>query len=249
MINGKSNILQWFEIQQKPYFRIFRKNEKESGNYVFTNTDNENETMESGRRALDRALNLISSGEFFILANDKQAVSSKGRAETFFSISMNEVAASSAPMASVAGIGGLTEADAQRIAEQKFDQMMQKQKMNDMEKQLRELKNENRQLEQRANAPMTNFLTQIQPYIGTIIEAFGIKRPVPAISGIRPDNSAIDNEIEEPAATQEDAEKAVGEFLQELSERYPEEWLGIINRLTAALKNDPEKIDMALKFL
>lgn len=253
MITGRKDLLSWFDTQTgKPYFSIFRKQEAQSGNYVFTNKDKENESMETARAYLDSCLALLSTGEFFIYCHEKQVPSSKGRSETFFSVSMNERQA--APQAQVAAVQGLSADDVNRLAEEKFTQLMISKELADLKTKAAALEKENKELTKKMQLPWNQVLQGLSPYIGPIVEGFGIKPRIgtqPPVSGVKHDENLHDNELseEEVSAAQAKAETAVKNFCQALSEKYPDNWMDILNKLTDALNNSPEKIDLALKFL
>lgn len=262
MIYGKQNIKQWFEMQGKPYFSIFRKGATESGNFVFTNRDKENEDITSATVFLDRCLSLLGSGDFFIFCNKDQSASSKGRSETFFSISLNEAGPVTLQQNTQPAINGFDAmanheriaAEADKIATKKFEDLMTQYELKKAKEQIAELQRDNKELQQKVSEPWNKVIETVHPYIGSIVEQMGFKRAPLPISGIEHDNH-VDEHTETIAAPQmsQDEQQRMNEtvhsFCEALHAQYPDTWLTIIEKLTSTIKRDPAKIDMALKFL
>jgi hypothetical protein len=259
MIIGKQNLLEWFRIQNKPNFSIFRKNKEESGNVLYTNKNRESETMETALAFLDKCLGLISSGDFFIYCHATEATSSKGRSETHFSLSSSDSVAGlqSNVQHTINGINGAFDYEtmmkkASEIAEQKFEQLQNKKDLEDSKKKLSELEKENKELTQNLQRPWNKLLGEASPYIGSIFEQLGLKKAGMAaalpISGVAHDEVLEDNDT---ATTDQEIRmnNAVHAFVSALANQYPDKYINIIEQLTATIKNSPEKIDMALTFL
>lgn len=261
MIQGKQNVIDWFKMQGKPYFSIFRKGEAQSTNVIFTNKDREDDA-ESAAAYLTQCLALLKTGDFFIYCHKENTPTSKGRSETFFTIPINETTAPAATPA-VSGHNYSMEeieAKAATIAETKFQQLMDKRELADTKKKLEEQTKEIKALKDKADAPMTAFLGSLAPYMPNIIA--GIFPQQPGIGNIPQPDSKI-NEATQPAAelTDDDQEKAgsiIQAFCTALATRYPAQenpapgymdWLQIIEKLTGVIKNSPNKIDVALTML
>lgn len=258
MIIGKQKLLEWFKIQNKPNFSIFRKNKEESGNVLYSNKNRENENMETALAFLDQCLSLISSGDFFIYCHATEATSSKGRSETHFSLSSSD----SLPglqqnvQHHITGINGGFDyetmmAKASEIAEQKFNQLQIKKELEETKTKLAEIQKENKELAQNLQRPWNKLLGEVHPYIGSIAEQLGLKKSMATalpISGVAHDEILEDNTIE---GTDEETRmnNAVHAFVAALANQYPNRYINIIEQLTATIKNSPEKIDMALTFL
>lgn len=253
MIRGKDNILKWFELQNKPYYSIFRKGQEASGNFVFSNRDKEDQDISSANDSLNFSLSLISNGEYFIYCSDKKDASSKGRSETHFAISINETAAPAA--AQISGTGGgafdyeTMMSKAREMATEQFEKLQLKSELANAKEKLKEVEKDNKDLQQKINAPWTKVIDQIHPYVGSIAEQLGFKKSGQAfqVSALPADESLVDNEITPDQA--ENMNKVVHDFCEALQEYSPDQWLVIMARLTAAIKADPKKIEMALTFL
>ena len=257
MVSGKANLAAWFKIQNKPIFAIFRRGKEDSGNPVFTNRDRENDTMETASSFLDSCLSLISNGDFFIYCYQPGGSSSKGRSETHFNISMNEVTTGNA-QPQISGTGGpfdykIMLAEAEQMATKRFKEMQTEAKLEATEKELQELKKENRDLTNKLQTPINKIIGELHPYIGSIAEQLGLKKPLTAgaISGVPHDSKLEDNTpVKELSADDiENMNHAVHAFCEALQAQYPTEWISIIQKLTATIKSDPDKITLALKFL
>lgn len=255
MVSGKANLAAWFKIQNKPIFAIFRRGKEDSGNPVFTNKDRESETMESANAFLDQCLSLISTGDFFVYCYTPGGSSSKGRSETHFNISMNEAPALQQNVQQhISGMNGGFDYEtmmnkAKEMATEQFLQLQSKAKLEAAEKELLELKKENRELNNKLQTPINKIIGELHPYIGSIAEQLGFKRPL-AISGVPHDTHLEENSPHEINGDQaEEMNKAVHAFCEALHELYPNEWIAIINKLTTTIKNEPGKIKMALNFL
>ena len=255
MISGRNNVLVWFKMQNKPYFSIFRKNESSSGNTVFNNRGRENETIETASAYLDQCLSLMHSGDFFIFCNDSAEKSaSKGRAETFFTITVGE----SAPANVAVSVHNSNNnysyetvlQKAEEIAAKQFEQLTAKRELDLLKQENAQLKKEIRERDNTIAKPWQKIAGDVSPYIGSILEGMGFaKKTAPlAISGHAPSAKPEENTDLDDAEVQR-MNTAVNAFCEALKNRYPNEWLSIIEKLTATINESPGKIDMALKFL
>jgi DNA-binding ferritin-like protein (Dps family) len=257
MIYGRRNLLEWFNTNEKPYFSIFRKNTTESGNTVFNNKSRENESMETAGAYLDKCLSLIHTGDYFIFCCKEMGSStSKGRSETFFTVSASEAA--QPPQHAVAGFGGMDYETmmnkASEQAEARFKNLMVQQELEQTNKRVAELIKENKELNAAAQKPWNKLMQEVHPYIGSIVQQLCFKAsPTMAaqlpVSGVPHDDVLEENNTAQTTTTEEIMSNQVNAFCDALAARYPDEWLNIIARLTTCLKNTPDKIDMALKFL
>ena len=256
MITGRNNLIEWFNSNGKPYFSIFRKINIENGNTVFSNRDKEDQTMETAAAKLNQYLALIHSGEFFIYATSDPKATSKGRSETYFSLSSSEIASQATQQPQIAGFGApamdynqmLVEAD--KRAEDRFSRMMIDHQLKELKEKTAILEKENKELQKQADQPFNKFLGEVSPYIGSIVQNIfpGARAAQLPISGT-PHDETITPHTEPGEAVSEEISGAVNAFCDALAERYPAEWLAIIQKLTNTIKTAPEKIDMALKFL
>lgn len=257
MITGKDNIIEWFKLQGKPYFSILRKGKESSGNEVYTNKDEEGENMETAEPRLRNILGLISTGDFLIYTSDSDKTSGKGRRETYFSINRNDNQAQPAAISGHTPPGFDYETmmnKAGQIAEEKFQNLMTAERLKDAQAKVVELLKENKELGNKLQAPWNKFIDAAAPYIPQVIQGFtGV--PAGAISGLPHDKEVHEhhdnqNGIGELSPEQEkEMSETVGLFCVALKARYPEKWLQIIGQLTHTLHTNPDKIDMAIKFL
>lgn len=252
MIHGRKNIIEWFKSNGKPYFSIFRKTNTDTGNTVFTNKEKEGETMETAAAYLEQCLSLIHSGDFFIFCWKEGGSTSKGRSETYFTLSSGELAIVPQQQHMVAGFADYEKlaADSDRKAEEKFQSLMLQYEMKQLKEKAAALEKENKELNAAAAKPWNKIVGEIAPYIGNIAEQLGFKATAPiaqqlAVSGTPHDEHLHDNANEAESKMSEVAQL----FLEALAQRYPDTWLTILQQLTSTLQTSPEKIDMALKFL
>lgn len=264
MIRGKQNIKEWFVMQGRPYFKIYRgATDKINGNPVFSNHDREGEDMESAKSYFEKCLSLISDGEFFMYSSDEEKKgSSRGRSETRFAISMNEVPSNLQQnvQQSINGIGGQYDYEtmmqkASEMAEKKFEELQTKAKLKEVQEQLAVLAKENKELTNRINQPWNKVVETITPHIGSIMQSMGIVKPAAMpISGIPHDNHVDEHTeaVATPEMSQDEQQRMnaiVHSFCEALHAQYPDTWLTIIEKLTNTIKTQPSKIDMALTFL
>ena len=254
MIHGRMNVLAWFDAQtNKPYFSIFRNKGGDNSNPVFTNRDHENETTASARARLDSFLNLLATGEFFIVANENEKTTAKGRAETAFSLSQSEQSHTT-PSISGIGVGYLTPEQADQRAQDQFTRLMTEHELKSVKERVKELEKENKELNNKISGPWNKVVDTVAPHIGTILGSLGLTgataTPLP-VSG-HPESHTLDNNENVGEVTAEQNErinKALLPFCEALAKRYPNEWISIIERLTVAINEKPAMIDMALKML
>jgi hypothetical protein len=257
MIQGRDNLIEWFKMQCKPYFAILRKGKEESGNVFATNKAREGENMETASHYLQQCLNIIQSGDFLIYcAEAPDKTSSKGRSETFFSINLNDTQRQSAP--AVSGIGGpafdyeTMMQKAGEMAEKRFEELQTKAKLKEVQDKCTELAKENKDLQQKISDPWNKVINTVAPHIGAILQSTGVIPATPAVQGVVSGVDDHEDITDNSTMTTEQLERmnaVVNEFCSAISHQYPANWLDIVEKLTNAIKNEPAKIDMALKFL
>lgn len=253
MIYGAEKLIQWFEMQGRPYYTVYRQNKEQSGNYADTNTDNENETMESAMARLNRWMALQTSGQFFIVAHDSQKTTSKGRAETHFTLSAvaQAVPMQQQPVQGIGSIGMVTMQEVEAKAQEMFNNLIIKHELEKLRLQVKELETQNKQLQQGSQAPIKQFLGAINPYIPNIMAGFGFK---PGVNGLpQPTAGPLPNHTDAGTVADERGQEyyqgVVQQFCHKLGEVFPDEWADILVKLTNTLESNPDKIKMALNFL
>src|SRR5687767_10990731 len=90
MIEGRKNIAAWFEQTGKPYWIIYQKGKVESGNPSFRSDEREGVTNSDAITELKRVLQIISRGQYTIIASDKAQITAKGTFREEFEISISE---------------------------------------------------------------------------------------------------------------------------------------------------------------
>lgn len=262
MIYGRQNLLTWFDSLPDGYvyFSLFKKGKVESGNSFSTNKDETEPTKQQAREKIDHILKLAGSGEFEIMVNKIQLITTKGRMETAFSISQNEL--QSAP--SVQGIGAVPDgyvsrAESERIAEDKFKRLMEQRELKEAKEKLAALEKENKELDRKIKSPWNEAIAGIAPYFPGILQSIGLV-PLKQVAGIPANAPLHNNEIKQTEDMNEDIEEQnpqdiqrrqqiITAFVEQLATQFPDQWESILEKLTGTLQTDPGKIKMALQFL
>lgn len=247
MTVGKANIQDYFDLQQQPYFAIFYKGQVEKGNPIHRNDKDEKDYAYSdGRSEFERALNLLKQGEYTLVISDKKNVTNRGNSRMDFRVPIEE----SSPVTntpSVSGTGGLSHADVEKmateIAEKKFQQLMDKKDLADAKTKIAELEKENKELVKSTQEPLNKLIGALAPHSDKVVSGiFGVPQKTAHVplSGVEPDS------IDGPDVN---AQQVCEDFVQALAEAKPSEWQSILQKLTALIKDNPQKFETALNFL
>lgn len=264
MISGKQNLIAWFIENKMPYFSILKLQDKLSGNVFFSNTDKEAQTFESALHDFEKALSFISTGQFICYADDQQKIGSKGRKQAEFSISFSDTTPT-APAPQISGTGGglsyeEVERKAEQIADARFERLMDKRELQTAKEKLAETEKELNEYKRKADSRWDKVIDGIAPYIPNVISGI-FPQAGPAIGNIPKEDTEVNDNTPAVELTQEQMEQMSGVvniFCEHLATRYPvkdnpepgyKNWLQVLHQLTRTLQNQPEKIDMALKFL
>lgn len=247
MIQGKNAITSYFESVHQPYYAIFYKGQVEKGNPIFRN-DKEEESQgidfTDGLSSFKSNLDLLGYGNYSLIISDKKNVTQRGGNRVDFKIEME--GPHSQQMGGISAIGAVTmdqvEERANIIADKRFRELMDKKELEDTRAKLKETERDLKEAREASSAPLNKFLGALSPHAETIISGIfpskNSRISQTVISGVAPDEIA-DGETN----------KLFEDFATALCQLRPNDWKPVLIKLTAAMKNEPEKIEMALKFL
>ena len=252
MIIGKQAILEFFDMQAKPYFAVFKRGNIKAGNALDRNDKDEQTEDEKGttldftvgRERFERVLNLVSYGEYSLVLNSNANLAARGRIETDFKILITEAAQAAQPVAGIGSVStGLTKEDAEKIADERFEKQMLKRDLEDVKAKLTTAEKDLKEAERKVNDPINTLIGKVAPYSDKIIAGFFPQAAAPVaqlrVSGVEP-HSTGDGDV--------DAQVAMENFAIALQAARPNTWIEIIVKLTALAK-DESKLAMAEKFM
>lgn len=158
MLLGKTEVLEWIEMNNTPYWNIRRS---EKGPVVHPSHKNENLTVGESKEYLERVLNLYGQGTYFIEAYAKDQARN-----AWYKSSFN---LGSLP-ANIEGSAGIAGSGVEAIKEQVKSELKQ-------EMELERLREENRLLHEEINSSQYRIGNKLEPYIPSIIEGlFDVKK-------------------------------------------------------------------------
>lgn len=256
MIQGKKDLIQWFEGSDTCfYWTMYKKKDHANGNYYDSTMVGGEMSFADSKQKLERALQLIQSGDYIIVCNDAPTKSSKGRRQTDFSISSFE-AQPAQPAATLSGIpqGYVSEEQVQVIADKKFKELMQQQEFKKVKEEKIELEKEVKELREKSESGINKLISGLAPHLGGILgEIF--PKAIPVVSAVHGtgDEDIQNNHVQEAEVVSDEVSEKVQQVIEDfcgaLAKQYPDKWLEVLVKLTNTITNEPAKIDMALKFL
>jgi hypothetical protein len=194
MLNGREKAIDFIKFNGFKFWKL-RRNEK--GPYLFV-FQNEDSTMQDSEVRLKDALNYLEPGNYWIETGEK-ATDTRGWHSSPFRIEGAGYGIGNLP---VSGIGTLTPELVQEKINEALSRERQTRDLEDLRKKLLEAETKAKELEREKDSFLMRLGNGLVPYIGTIIEGFGITpstKYAPArIAG-----------IDEPNKNQNMAEKAV----------------------------------------
>lgn len=245
MIIGKSDITQYFDGLQKPYFAIFNKGKVETANTIYRNDKADDLMFEDARTDFDRILKLLGHGEYTLIVSDKKDVTARGGNRIDFKVLIADTSTPQpavAGISSIGGIGAITMDQVEKMADERFQKLMDKQKLTDTLAKNVELEKEVKALQASNGEPINKLLKALEPHTPAIISGLfpnAGQQAAVNLSGVKPDATGTGTD---------QAQKLFEDFGVALVKARPNDWEHILVKLTN-LVNDEQKLNMALTFL
>ncbi len=200
--------------------------------------DTANMDVNRAYESFEQDINLINNGDFELVINDIPKVSSRGGMRIDFRITLEEALSNGVRDIAVSGINGPGFSfdemlkKATEMAEQKFEQLQAKKEADDMRKLVTDLQTELKEAKGKVDDPINKFIGALAPHAEPIIAGL-MGSPTKPFVG-----TAIGN-----------ATPSRQNYVTALQANRPNDWLEILGKLTNVINENPDKFEMALKFL
>lgn len=243
MIVGKQNIISWFESLHVPYWSLFSKGKVDTGNPIGKSDDRDNVTETEAVESLRKLLDILSRGQFTLIASDKSRVATRGGFRADFEIISPEGAMVTQSNYQISGMPqSIQELDSltQQRAQQLTENMKLEMKLERLKEENEELKEENKALEKEASKGSNRFWEAINGIgVQNIIAAFATKS-APAVTGVP--------HVADPPENDVQYAQRLSTVISIFQEADPD-WLGTLEKMAMKIKQDPSVIKMFKKFL
>lgn len=246
MLDGRKNIVAWFELTNMPYWIIYQRGKTESGNPSFRSDEREGVTAIDAADQLKKTLNIIGRGQYSIIASAVPKVTAKGTFREEFEISINE----NAPAAAPAAINGpvLSTEDVAAQVRAGIEEYKRTVEMENLRKKVADLEKEKAELEKRVTDPLNRIAGVLEPYAPSIVQQLFPQRA--QVAGIPPADSRVDD-VQAPAETIDLTDEQNERLSNALSvfAQHDADWLRTLERMAAKLQTNPQLISMIKNFL
>lgn len=248
MIDGKQNILAWFENTGMPYWAIYPGKNVEGGNYCAKMTEpaeGETPTLSEAYNDLARKLALISSGQYTIVANVSGKITAKGTCREEFRVSLSDNITAPPTIAPVIGINGPPEIDIEARINSAVKAALMERDFELLKKENQELKSQVEELDEknpmnRIGSVIADILPVILP---SLIAGNSNQQPTAKVAGLTAQNPI---EMQNETFTENDQEK-LEKVIEIFSEIDPKGWLDKLLNLAEKVKAKPFYLDMIEK--
>jgi len=248
MIQGKKNILDWFETDCKDcrYWILFDFHKTDSGNYRSRSSDDENATNKSAYDELARTLGRISNGRYTLVALAKGGnIPAKGKFQEDIELSYMDGTNNMPSM--IGGVipdGYIKADDVDAQIKKALRNYQQEQELTAMKQRLTELEKENKELTKAVDDPINKIIAIAGPYLPKIL---GMEAA--AVAGLpqgtmQPAQPTEEDVMELPVDVQERLGKVVETFMEATPE-----WLEILEKMAAKVKANPSVLSTIKMFL
>lgn len=260
MIEGKKNILDWFEATGFGYWNLYDLNKTDSGNWKAKSDESEGATSATALAELHKSLSRIANGKFTLVAMSKPGSLAKGKYVTDISISyMDQVGGSPLPAATpvLGGIpeGYIKESDVSTKIQDALAKYQAEQEVKQMRAELIELRKENKELEKAANGPWERVIGSLEPYLPMLLG-----HAMPQLAGlpvVQPSTQTITSNATMPQTTDNNEEltltdaenERLSNVISVLYHAAPTEWLDLLERIAGKVQTNPAIINTVKAFL
>lgn len=216
MIEGKKNILAYYDTL-KPidgkdyvYWTLYKRGIKD-GKPITRSSDVEGLTKVQARTEFEMQCSLLHSGDYTLVCQTSPGAIKRGDVEVDFRVplfdsSIHQQQAQIAGVQPQSMVGFVSQADAERIADERFEKQMLKHKAAEQEKEIAELKKQNKEYENESNGLTTKILGMIAGIGETMLKPKQVMQP------------AIGTLHEQPT-TEQNEQQAKAEKLQQVLEK------------------------------
>ena len=245
IINGKDNVLSWFDTVPANHWIIYAYEKSDSGFLVLRSTEDDQLTKEASRDELSKALSLL-SGRFTICAMPGIKRSAKGDYKINMELEKAGANVGNAFTPPQQGLQGPA-VDVQAEIKKALDKYKAEQKLEELQKQVDELKKENKELEKSANDPFNELIKIAGPYIPHLLG-----NQAPAVAGINDAAPTIHQTTNDMPAEEVFMSDAEHERLSEVVRTFmaaDPQWLETLEKMAAKVKANPSVLNTLKAFL
>lgn len=256
MIKGSANVLEFFSTLNKEndqtyiYWTVYKKGTVEKGYPTYAApTDREGWNFQQAYEMLQKWLGWQQFGEFTLIVNDSNKVSSRGAIKQDFTIdTIGQPVQVSGPAFNPEEI----EARIQKGISEALERKEQERELKELREKAQKLEAENKKLQKAADSPMNVLIGEIKPYLPDLLQEAGIIKskvagvPASTMQPVRetnPQHPANDQEIDIDVQTR--LETVVGKF----HTARPDDWLELLELMADALVKNPSLADTVKKFI
>ena len=256
MITGRQNVIQYAQSlpdkdgQNYAYWKIYQLGRSGGGNPSYMAPQHEGLTKMESIQSLQNVLSIIGWGKYSISFSTDSGKTPKGSFTEEFEIPVAE------PMNMQPGIygppqpavQGMSKDEAKEMATDMFNQLMLKQKADDLDKKVKELEKENKELQASVDGPLNQFMGYLAPHIGSIL------KPQQAAAAPMASIGTLDVAHEPvPAATQDEMEEQLGArivaVLDRVKEHFETDPVEFLEKLVAKLEENPSMVGLVKGFI
>lgn len=243
MIEGKHNVLTWFENTGFTYWLIYPGKSTDGGNWTAKSGDSESQTPGDSIRELQRTLQLLSGGSFTIVACQVPKNVAKGAYKVEFRISVLD-----SPQQTVnhaVAIGSVSSDDVAQRIKDGIDKAMTEHRLKALEAENAELKKQVAEYD--GNDPWTRIGNIVADYGPQIIPLLTGSQSAPAVArvaGLQAEPQNMPREIEDATEVDEAAQQQLERIISILSSIDPDGWLDKLEKLALKLQAKPSLLNM-----
>lgn len=260
MIKGIDNIISWLEGADFPYWKIYPYNSGKN-NYLFTAGDVDNMSMDGSLEKFRKALSLLETGRFTIVAKPKPEAA-KSYSETTYE--HEKTGTNPTVLPQVAQVSGISENDVQRRIDEAVEKTLTRIRLENLEKENNELRKQVREASK--EDPISGIFRRLDPYLDPIMQHVFPQNNTPlpttqvSVSGFsgNSQSNTTHNKIDMasnsqkfqfvPPSNEEEASQRATTVTQAWAER-DEDFLHVVEKIFHTLENDPAKYKMFSQML
>lgn len=241
MIEGRKNILAWFENTGFPYWFIYPGKATDGGNWTAKSSDSETATPGTALMELERTLHLLAGGAFTLVSCNVPKAVPKGMYKVEIRLSALE-GQQQAPQAIAPTISGIPEDQVEKRIQAAVDAAMTRVKLETLEAENKELKKEIAAVD--AANPWNRIGTILADIAPAVLPSIigGQPAPLAQVAGLHASEApaAMEGETDYTPEAQKKLENIIAIF----SEIDPEGWLDKLEVLAMKLKQKPSLLNM-----
>lgn len=246
MINGRDNVLHWFNALPQPvvYWKLYQQGQKSSGYASSQSSMEEGLTKADSFENLRKALSFLHYGKYSITAQDKPNSVQKGAFTDDFEISFNDNVNTgnnnnNNAQQPQAMVGYISKDEADKIAEEKFEKLMTKQKLNDALDKIKLLEKENQELKDDNSSPLNQIAGMVLPHLmQKVAPVVPIEQPLAQVGTLHSDDNIEMTEEDQQAVNR------LQTVLNKTKQLFGEPSLPFLEKLIAYVEANPHFVGM-----